>query len=145
MLPSVGSCVVGLDIRAAHLHTVGPGLSTHQQTGAHTWTCRPQQLWEMPFLPQASWSHTVSTVLPNVQFWAYCVFNPLVPHQNSEEHTVIFPDLLGHKSTYWASLVAQVVKSLPAMRESQAWFLGGENPLEKQMATHSSILVWTAP
>ena len=36
--------------------------------------------------------------------------------------------------------VAQMVKNLPAMQETQAWFLGQEDPLEKGMATHSSIL-----
>ena len=41
---------------------------------------------------------------------------------------------------YWASLVAQVVKNLPAMQESQVLSLGREDPLEKEMATHSSIL-----
>ena len=41
---------------------------------------------------------------------------------------------------YWASLVAQVVKNLPAMQESQVLSLGREDPLEKEIATHSSIL-----
>ena len=41
-----------------------------------------------------------------------------------------------------ASLVAQRLKSLPAMREIQVQFLGREDPLEKGMATHSSILAW---
>ena len=41
---------------------------------------------------------------------------------------------------YWASLVAQVVKNLPAMQESQVLSLDREDPLEKEMATHSSIL-----
>ena len=40
----------------------------------------------------------------------------------------------------WASLVDQTVKSLPAMRETQAQSLGCEDHLEKEMATHSSIL-----
>ena len=40
----------------------------------------------------------------------------------------------------WASLVAQTVKNLPAMHETQVPFLGREAPLEKGMATHSSIL-----
>ena len=40
------------------------------------------------------------------------------------------------------SLVAQVVKSLPAMRESWVQSLGQEDPLEKEVATHSNILVW---
>ena len=41
-----------------------------------------------------------------------------------------------------ASLVAQMVKRLPTMRETQVQFLGREDPLEKEMATHSSILAW---
>ena len=41
-----------------------------------------------------------------------------------------------------ASLVAQMVKSLPAVQETQVQSLGGEDPLEKGMATHSSILAW---
>ena len=44
-----------------------------------------------------------------------------------------------------ASLVAQRLKSLPAMRETQVWFLGQENPLEKEMVTHSSTLAWRIP
>ena len=41
-----------------------------------------------------------------------------------------------------ASLVAQTVKNLPAMRETQVRSLGWEDPLEKGMATHSSTLAW---
>ena len=41
---------------------------------------------------------------------------------------------------YWASLVAQLVKNLPAMRETSVQSLGWEDPLEKGKATHSSIL-----
>ena len=40
----------------------------------------------------------------------------------------------------WASLVAQLVKNLPAMQETPVQFLGWEDPLEKGMAAHSSIL-----
>ena len=43
------------------------------------------------------------------------------------------------------SLVAQSVKNLPAMRETWVWSLGQEGPLEKGMATHSSILTWEIP
>ena len=43
-----------------------------------------------------------------------------------------------------ASLVAQIDKNLPAMQETQVPFLGWEDPLEKGMATCSSILVWSA-
>ena len=38
-----------------------------------------------------------------------------------------------------------MVKRLPAMQETQVRSLGGENPLEKEMATHSSILAWEIP
>ena len=41
-----------------------------------------------------------------------------------------------------AFLVAQSVKNLPAMQETWVQFLGQEDPLEKEMATHSSILAW---
>ena len=41
-----------------------------------------------------------------------------------------------------ASLVAQMVKSLPAVQETQVRSLGQEDPLEKGMATHSSSLAW---
>ena len=49
------------------------------------------------------------------------------------------------KGAMWASLVAQMVKHLPAMRETQVRFLGWEDPLEKEMATHSSVLAWKIP
>ena len=39
-----------------------------------------------------------------------------------------------------ASLIAQLVKNLPAMQETWVQFLDGEDPLEKELATHSSIL-----
>ena len=45
----------------------------------------------------------------------------------------------------WASLVAQMVKNLPTIQETQVQFLGQEDPLEKRMATHSNILAWKIP
>ena len=44
-----------------------------------------------------------------------------------------------------ASLVAQMVKRLSAMQETQVQSLGREDPLEKEMAAHSSILAWKIP
>ena len=43
------------------------------------------------------------------------------------------------------SLVAQRLKCLPPMRETWVWFLGWEDPLEKEMVTHSGILAWKIP
>ena len=45
----------------------------------------------------------------------------------------------------WASLVAQTIRNLPAVQETQVQSLGREDPLEKGMATHSSILAWRMP
>ena len=45
----------------------------------------------------------------------------------------------------WASLVTQMVKNLPAMKETWVQSLGKEEPQEKEMATHSSILAWRIP
>ena len=49
---------------------------------------------------------------------------------------------LEYLTTIMASLVAQMVKSLPAMRETWVWSLGWDNTLEKEMATRTSILAW---
>ena len=46
---------------------------------------------------------------------------------------------------YWTSLVAQLVKNLPAVLETWVQSLGCEDPLEKGMATHCSMLAWRIP
>ena len=56
--------------------------------------------------------------------------------------------VLGNKLTrsgQVASLVAQTVKNLPAMQETWVWSSGQEDPLEKDVAAHSSILAWENP
>ena len=47
--------------------------------------------------------------------------------------------------TTWASLVSQMVRNLPAMKEIWVWSLDWEDTLEKGMAAHSSILAWRIP
>ena len=46
---------------------------------------------------------------------------------------------------YWIFSVAQMVKNLPAMQETQVPYLGWKEPLEKGMAIHSSTLAWRIP
>ena len=46
---------------------------------------------------------------------------------------------------FMASLMAQRIKRLPAMQEIRVRSLGWEDPLEKKLATHSSILAWRIP
>ena len=53
--------------------------------------------------------------------------------------------LKNHLQSFRASLVAQTVKNPPAMQETQVQSLGREDPLEKEIATHSSILAWRIP
>ena len=48
-------------------------------------------------------------------------------------------------SFVWTSLMAQTVKRLPTMWETRVWSLGRTDPLEKEMATHSSTLAWKIP
>ena len=50
-----------------------------------------------------------------------------------------------HQRSGWASLVAQRVKNLPAVQETKVPSLCREDPLEEEMATHSSIFAWRIP
>ena len=67
--------------------------------------------------------------------------------QNCIHH--FFIHLIGLISVIWphlgTSLVAQMVKRLPTMREMRVQSLDREDLLEKEMATHSSILAWKTP
>ena len=57
----------------------------------------------------------------------------------------ICSDFGAAQNNIWVSLVAQRVKRLPAMQETWVRSLGQEDPLEKEMATHSSTLAWKIP
>ena len=50
-----------------------------------------------------------------------------------------------HNQAEWASLVAQIVKNLPALQETWVESLGRKDPLEEEMVIHSSILAWRIP
>ena len=54
-------------------------------------------------------------------------------------------DFDSFKILNWASLVAQRLKRLPLIQETWVRSLGWEDPLEKEMTTHSSILAWRIP
>ena len=59
---------------------------------------------------------------------------------------IFFGEGIGYSLQYsWASLVAQLVKNPPAMRETWVRSLGCKDPLEKGKATHSSNLAWRIP
>ena len=56
-----------------------------------------------------------------------------------------FRETVRNNPLFWASLVAQTAKRLPAMRDTWVRFLGQEDPLEKEIAVHSSTLAWKIP
>ena len=62
-----------------------------------------------------------------------------LPHEQKNSPVIL------HNILAEASLVAQIVKSLPAMQKTQICSLGWKDPLQKGMAIHSSILAWRVP
>ena len=72
-----------------------------------------------------------------------------MPSKQNGRSSVIILSLWKHRIQYLKSVkdfpIAQVVKNLPAMLETQVQSLGQEDPLEKETATHSSILAWRIP
>ena len=94
--------------------------------------------------------HDWATSLHFTRFRAHP--NPMWPYLNLIRPVkVLFLNKVtvteSHFWQHWigASCVAQSVKHLPAMQEAWVQFLGQEDPLEKEMATHSSILAWRIP
>ena len=65
------------------------------------------------------------------------------PSANTGDRTFSFDPWIG--KAIGASLVAQQLKRLPGMRETRVRSLGREDPLEKEMATHSCTLAWRIP
>ena len=73
------------------------------------------------------------------------LFITLRTHTYLNEDLWLVPWHSKFKEGMAASLVAQIVKNLSAMRETQVQSLTWEDPLEKEMAIHSSILAWEIP
>ena len=77
-------------------------------------------------------SGSLSCLAVSLGFWLpFGIFKPVVTGEF----------FANNFHTSWASLVAQTVKRLPAMWESGVRFLGREDPLEKEMAIHSALLL----
>ena len=64
---------------------------------------------------------------------------------DSSQLAVSFSLQILYQLSYQGSLVAQTVKRLSTMRETRVRFLGREDPLEKEMAIHYSIIAWKIP
>ena len=90
-------------------------------------------------MDRGAWRATVHSVTKNRTGLKRLSSISLLPYS---KHFQYFKVLL---LTYQTSLVAQAVKRLPTVWETQVRSLGREDPLGKEMATHSSILAWRTP
>ena len=102
-------------------------------------------MWQIPasldqqthfeyFFPSVTWYHMELKCCLSKTYSPSSVFTSLLPQRQP-------PPWIWQ----WAPLVAQMVKKLPAMQETEVQSLGQEDPLEKGMETHSSILAWEIP
>ena len=93
-----------------------------------------------PYSTQPTSNTPFLRVLKTFNRWE-CTINSLLPTD-----PLLYPSNLGPRLIFLPiDQLAQMDKNLPAMRETQVWFLGQEDPLEKGMASHSSIPVWRIP
>ena len=107
-------------------------------------------LWNMPFTFQEDATNTFSWKYYSTQYnqicfkynRTYCVQFRIQEKLN--KHWSLF-SASPKKILSWVSLVAQRLKCLPPKWETQVRSLGWEDPLEKEMVTHSSILAWRIP
>ena len=76
------------------------------------------------------------TLKSKIRYYIYCLVICIISYLFS---VITIASFLSYLET---SLVAQMVKCLPTVRENRVWSLGREDPLENEMATHSSTLGW---
>ena len=114
---------------------------------------------ELPTLPSRDWACWGYASEESAEKMWWNIFDAqgirlMEPHIHAYYYIVYYNYLQLHSYMWlimhkyiiqWSSLVAQTVKNLPAMQEAQVWSLGRENPLEKGMATHYTILAWKIP
>ena len=109
------------------------------------------------FIDYIKWFHTVSHIMIQKKILMFSINETKLHHPSSSfvngeqffnilefPYFPVFPYFHFHVGfhTAGASLVAQTVKNSPALQETWVQSLGQEDPLEKRMATHSSILAW---
>ena len=95
---------------------------------------------------------TDAICFPQTRMFLSCIFtltNCYLCFNSQIKRSSLIPQTFSESrfldSSNWVSLVAQRLKRLPGMRETRVRSLGWEDPLEKEMATHSSALAWRIP
>ena len=96
--------------------------------------CNPM-VCSMPSLPVHHQLPVYSNSCPLSRWCHPTISSSVVPFSSCKVNKMMY-------TTYWASLVAQLVKNLPAMQETPVRSLGQEDPLRKEMATDSSTVAW---
>ena len=97
------------------------------------------RVWSMTDSLSVSFIHSLwNYFISWIQLSMAEIFENIDKHRKIKYFIIIYKYIL-------ASLMAQTVKNLPAMRETWAPFLGWENPLEEGRATHYSVLAWRIP
>ena len=162
---TVRACVGGpvsspFNPRARHMAMQSPAI-TSLPSAFDSSQLRPQTSHShcvlSQFLPRVSY-HQMIVVLHHYLWWFVTHLNRTRNHQVKigraiQNFYTIWSYLRGETRKtsieylryYWASLVAQMVKNLPTVQETQVRSLGWEDPWEKGMATNSNILAWRTP
>ena len=114
--------------------------------------------WRLPqnVVLLGSWNEIILNWIQNIIYtellineWCYCEVLMILNCSNSKwiacTYVCVYIYIHTYTHTQWASLVAQMVKNPLAVQDTWVWSLGWEDPLEENMATHSSILAWRIP
>ena len=103
-------------------------------TGVHFFGGSKEKSVSLPFSLSRGYLHVLA-----------CGFFPDSNHISPTSASVVTSSLTIILTSCFTSLVAKTVKNLPTMQETRVGFLGREDPLEKEMAIHSSKFAWKIP
>ena len=135
----VNECLLGIDILSGYQGPIHIGSLAN---GVRATTVRQDgSLWNAPPAHQAK-------IVNHKQQYILRGWQRLGHPRWFKECRVGGPQTSPFNPPAWSlksSMVAQMIKSLPAMQEMWVWSLGWEDPLQKGIATHSSILAWRIP
>ena len=129
------------------LPSVFPSSESSQSSSESTLCIGWPKYWSFNFTisPSNEYSGFISSSLDWFDLHAVQgTLKSLLQHHSSKA-SILWRSLSLLYGSLWTSLVAQMVKHLSTMRETQAQSLSWEDPLEKEMATHSSTPAWIIP
>ena len=116
---------------------------THTFTHTHTYIYICIYIYMHVYVCIYTYIHTFTHTHTHIYI---CVCMCVYIHTPIHSHTHTYIYIHTHTLVWvWASLVVQTVEHLPAVWETRVWSLGWEDPLEKEMAPHSSTLAWKIP